>query len=168
MHHFRGRVDLFILELIENMTIMKNSVILFLLTLVAACATGSKFIASEDPTDSTALVYIYRPSNFTNALINPEIIIDKNNYVKITNGGYVFTYLEEGEYQVGVDFGDKKGEKEKSFKFENGKTYFIKVTTGRKALAYPYTLVYFKLDNMDTVLGQSEIIETRLLSEIKH
>lgn len=148
---------------------MQKFILIFFVTLIAGCSTGTKFVASTHSIDSNnALVYVYRPLQFDNALLSPDLIINNKRFKGISNGGYFSLHIQEGEYQIKVDFGDKGKESTKTFKFENGKTYFIKANTGRKPLEYPYELVYFRLDEVESSIGKFEIKDTRLIEEINY
>jgi len=144
---------------------MKYIFSIFLLLLLTACASTPMYTASKKPGTGQALVYIYWLPETTSATFSPNIVVNDNQTQNISNGTYLFSYLQAGQYKIGLKFGLKKllG----TFKFESGKTYFIKVTSGIRPIGLPYTLMNFRMRTVDSDTGSQEIKATRLAGELE-
>jgi len=132
---------------------------------MTGCASAPSYTASKEPESGRALVYIYWLPESTSATFAPMIIINNTQYQNIRNGGYIFSYLREGKYKIGLQFGLKKllG----TFKFSSGETYFIKVTSGIRPVGHSYTLLNFRMKVVDSDTGSQEIKNTSLIGELE-
>ena len=79
-----------------------NKYILILITILnSACmATGPIFTPQQLSDGGNALIYVYRPSRFTNAAGAPEITVDGVRKGSLKNGGYLAIEVKPGEHSV--------------------------------------------------------------------
>lgn len=143
---------------------MKNILSVFVLMLATGCASAPRYVASNGPETGQALVYIYWVPAYTTYELSPSIIIDGKKYQNIRSGGYVYSYLKEGEYKIGLQFGLRQ--LNTSFRFNGGETYYIKVTSGIRPVGHYNTLANFRIENIGTTTGSQEIVQTSLISEL--
>ena len=144
---------------------MKKLLLIIAVITISGCATGPAFVPSKEPDDKSALLYIYRPSDFVNSMISPEIIINDKKYNGVTNGGYLYSYVEAGNYSIGINYGSNENKKDMDIDIKGGNTYYVRVTTGQKPLKYPYTLTFFNVENATSDNGKKEITDTSLISK---
>ena len=75
-------------------------IILFCILLNGCSATGPVYQPADKPQGDMALVYFYRPSNFIWGGTKASFYIDDKKILALSNNGYSFIYLQEGEYTL--------------------------------------------------------------------
>ncbi len=135
------------------------------LLLVTGCASAPMYTTNKSPETGYALVYIYWLHEATITSFTPGIIINNTPYQRIGNGRYIYSYLREGRYALGLQYGLKRLSGE--FKFNSGGTYFIKVSAGIRPVGLSYTLMNFTMKVVDSKTGRQEIKNTTLMGELE-
>ena len=137
--------------------------VVLLFVFLPGCSTtllkGPKFKQANAPTDSQALVYIYRP-NSTPYLLSPDVFLDGKKAMELGNQGYTYRYLKPGEHDIKVAWSFMSGRQdlEGKVKVEAGKTYFIR-SHGHVA----YTGTYYSSSGYLTTVPATDA-----LKEINH
>ncbi len=98
---------------------------------VAGCAaTGPQFQPVQYVEPETALVYLYRPSQFVGGGITPPVFVDNVKQFELPNNGYAEMRLSPGKHVIetrkdsNIFISDAVGSVE--LEVEAGETYYIK------------------------------------------
>jgi Protein of unknown function (DUF2846) len=79
---------------------MRFLFLLLSLTILASCASGSKYKSEQPLRDDLSRLYVYRPWAFSAALGRPDIQVDGKEYTPLTNGGYAVIELSPGTHTL--------------------------------------------------------------------
>ncbi len=75
-----------------------------LLFLLAGCSTipteNPSFAGVESPRDDSALVYFYRPKNFTGGGVRIHAALNNRQLATLPNCSFTYTYLPPGKYTL--------------------------------------------------------------------
>jgi len=102
--------------------------------LTTACSVKkTTFTALQPSLEKGSLVYIYRPSSMSNAIVSPDLMIDGEKTFTLSNNSYTYKYLPAGKHIFKLDLSNRyigKTDYELDVLTEN--TYFIKASTSLK------------------------------------
>ncbi len=135
-----------------------------LISLIACGATGPIFTLVQPLPENKAVVYIYRPPLVFNSLGWPNLYVNDVKKAALKNGSYIVLFLESGQYRI-----KSKGSMlftnwypepiEKTFSFESGKEYFIRVTPHMES-SYPIITGSTEMALVEKKDAESEIQDT--------
>lgn len=98
---------------------------------LSACASlGPRFESFEKPTNSRAVVYVYRPSAFTGSARAPDIVFNGEKVGTAANGSYFFFESDpiQSKFIQRNFVGEETGELEVQLK--GGQVYFLRMDLG--------------------------------------
>lgn len=134
--------------------------------LLSACASGPKFSPLAEPSNSQALIYLYRPAKLANATTSPPLIINGTETINITNGGYTSAYLEPGPFFLELGFGKPVNPNKKNrIILLAGRTYYFKINTSITDYNQK-RYVRFGIRLMPESRGLEEIAKTRFIGKL--
>ena len=119
----------------------------------SGCMANKPFKKSQIKSDK-ALVYVYGPASLIYRGTPYYVFVNGKTVATIINNSYVPLYVTPGDVTISLRTYDyfKKIIDKKVYKFEKGKTYFIRVKSGLYGS--------FKLQKVDTKTGMEEIKKT--------
>lgn len=135
--------------------------------LITACSVkNSTFIALKPSLKTGSLVYIYRPSSMSNAMVSPDLIIDGKKSFSISNNSYAYQYLPAGKHTFKLDLSSRFiGKTEYNLEVLAEQTYFLKTSTSLKfEKNKPYTR-RFDLMLVPSNIALSEISEIPFIGD---
>lgn len=131
--------------------------------LLSGCAHhGSTFSPAEVADETRALVYIYRPAQFSNAMLSPSVLVDGEAVFSTENGAYAYLYLAAGTHRFILESEQHfTGNDEVELQLENGQHAYLRVDTGLKfETGKPYTR-RFGIVHVDEHTALNEITACR-------
>ena len=145
---------------------MSRFIVLVFMIFSAGCVTHepkSKLVYHSD--DKTPVVYIYRPSSFSNVIISPAVIIDGKERFLIKSGDYTFVYLSPGRHAFKLKL-DKniKGVFEEEIDLKSGEVRFLRVDTSMKFVQGQPYIRTFNLNWVNEERGMSDIKKCKHMS----
>lgn len=142
--------------------LLHGLVFFFVLLSASACANkASTFVAAPQHADKGSVVYIYRPSSTSNFMMSPSVVIDGNDKFQIGSGDYRYVYLQAGDHRIGLNPTDQYfTDPAKILSVENGKSYFLRVSTSLKFEPEKMNTRRFRMDLVDEADAMSEIAGT--------
>lgn len=141
---------------------MKSYLLVFVVFILGGCAvaTGPKFTPALAPEEDHALIYVYREVEFQGGAISPKVMIGNEITQGVQNGGYLYTYIPSGVYDIGIEMNNRT----EKYTFNSGETYYFKARAFYEESYMSYSH-YFTIKLIDSEVGSKEIIETRLVSQ---
>ena len=143
----------------RRLHIVRWIVLLSAVLLVTACSNNaSTFVPAPQDADRGSVVYIYRPSDSTNFMMSPKVVIDGNENFKLGSGDYRYAYLQAGKHTVGLSPTDQYiTDAALELFVETDKSYYLRVITSLK----------FERDTMNTRrFWLEQVAEKQALQEI--
>jgi hypothetical protein len=145
---------------------LSKLILLFAVTLIAACTTASGPLFVQEPIspDSDPYLYIYRPSSSLQYAAKWEFAIDSDIVVNLSNGTYVKVPIKPGRHEV-LSGGSRSTDQPPliiSFDAVKGKNTYIKYEMRTKHGYLKSVLDRPKFDNLF-----SEVAEGQALTELK-
>lgn len=138
---------------------------MFCMLLLSACSTTSNTLVFTPPTakpDET-IVYIYRPSEMTNALYSPGLTVDSEFILYTKNGLSSRLSLPPGEHVFEIQAEKKYTDLVPvTLTTDAGEIYYLRVSTSLKvknSAAYEPYARSFKLTQVDKEVAMKEIAE---------
>ncbi len=131
---------------------------------LSGCAhQGSTFSPSEVADDGRALLYIYRPAQFSNAMLSPSVVIDGEVVFDTQNGAYATLYIPAGTHRFVLESEQPvAGNDEVELQLESGRVSYLRVDTALQfETGRPYTRS-FSIVHVDEPTAMSEIAHCRL------
>lgn len=122
------------------------------LVVVVSCVSGDFAEVTQIP-DGKALVYAYRPSEYSGFGLTYDLKVEGEKVGKLANGSYFYFFLEPGEHMITAK---TEAESTAYLEIEAGGTYYIRggVKTGIMIGRPDITAV-------SSLQGRSEIIDCR-------
>lgn len=138
---------------------------LFLVLLQGCMALGPRFTPQAPPDADSALLYVYRPAEFTNSAITPELFVDNVKVAELTNGGYVVVTVRRGEHLIRLGLPGWRGEASSTgYAGAGDSVYFRTFTTYQ--VTYPTGTRTFSLRRRYVDDGLREIAETKKIAAV--
>lgn len=137
--------------------------LLLLSLLLSGCATNvAKFTEVKVSNDQQAIIYVYRPKSFSNAMVSPEFIIDGEEKLRIKNNSHSYMFVSQGKHQLEIELAEKySGNRKVKIDAIAGSSYFIRATTSTKfEMNKPYTRI-FNLELIEKSQALNEINKTK-------
>jgi hypothetical protein len=151
----RGCTDLIRLRL--------QAVVTLAAMLLAGCAHhGSAFTPAEVADDGRALLYVYRPAQFSNAMLSPTVVIDGETVFDTHSGAYAVLSIAAGTHHLVLESEQRlAGNDELVVQFESGQVSYLRVDTALKfETGKPYTR-HFSLVRVAERTALREIAQCR-------
>ena len=133
--------------------------------LISGCAhKGAAFKQAEVADDGRALLYIYRPAQFSNAMLSPSVVIDGEAVFDTQNGEYATLYIPAGTHRFVLESEQPvAGNDEVELQLESGRVSYLRVDTALQfETGSPYTRS-FSIVHVDEPTAMSEIAHCRPL-----
>lgn len=133
--------------------------------ILSACNTSStiKSFTPINPDEGQAAIYIYRPSVMANALYSPDIYINDEFKISISNGNYSRITMPAGNYNVQLDADNNQSQDTMvSVSLKSESIYYLRVTTSLKiknATEYEPYQRQFNLQEVTVETAESEIAQ---------
>jgi hypothetical protein len=131
-----------------------------LLALQACMALGPRFERASAGDGNETVVYVYRPANFTNSAITPDLCVNETLVAELTNGGYAAVRVKKGINAVRLGLPGWKGSAEQIDSSTGGDELFYRVDT-TYTVVYPMGTRTFLLKRVPASAALSEIAETK-------
>jgi hypothetical protein len=149
------------------MRIIKLAIsILFILSLLS-CASSNGPLFVHEPTliDSDPCLYIYRPDSTYLQAAKWEFLIDKTNYVTLTNGTYAKIPIAPGRHEVVSGMSNKIGQPPLRITMEavKGKNVYVKYEIQMES-----NVVMSLIDKPKFNNKLSEVEESQALLDLKN
>lgn len=131
--------------------------------LLLGCAHhGSAFTPAAVADDGHALLYIYRPAQFSNAMLSPSVVIDGEAVFNTESGAYTDLYLAAGTHRFVLESEQAvAGNDEVVLGLDSGQVLYLRVDTALKfETGKPYTR-RFDIVRVDERTALSEIAHCR-------
>jgi hypothetical protein len=144
-------------------TRMQTVYALAAMLLLSACAHhGATFSPAVIADDTRALVYVYRPEQFSNAVLSPTVLVDGEAVFNTENGAYAYLYLVPGVHRfVLEDEQHITGNDVVELKLESGQHAYLRIDTALKfETGRPYTR-RFDIVHVDEHTALNEISNCR-------
>jgi hypothetical protein len=138
---------------------------LLVLMFFSGCAHHvSTFSPSEIADDGRALLYIYRPAQFSNAMLSPSVVIDGEAVFDTQSGTYATLYIPAGTHRFVLESEQPvAGNDEVELQLESGRVSYLRVDTALQfETGRPYTRS-FSIVHVDEPTAMSEIAHCRPL-----
>jgi len=140
---------------------LRCTVVLGIVLLLQACmALGPKFEPLPTPAASVSKIAAYRPANFTNSAITPDLYVNGAKVASITNGGYVVLDLPPGVHRIHLSLPGWTGEATSFATTLGGDITYFRVATSYQ-VTYPTGTRTFQIQKVSEVEASKEIVETR-------
>ena len=94
--------------------------------LVGCAHSGQRFELRQAAEKDAAVVYLYRLSRFTGAVVHPDVIIDGAPWGTIDNGGYARFELPAGRHMLKVETRTDLNHGAAWLELEKGREYIFK------------------------------------------
>lgn len=102
--------------------------------LLSSCSYNKPtFVALTPSIEDESIVYIYRPSSLSNAVISPMLKINGEENIEISNNSYSYVQLAADKYIFKLDLSKRYiGNTEIELDIKPQRTYFLKISTSLK------------------------------------
>jgi hypothetical protein len=137
-----------------------------IVTLLGGCAIGPAFTERAPKDEAAGLLYVYRPGNFTNSAVTPELRVDEIQIARLTNNGYASVELKEGRHIVTLTVPGWTGEAGVAVNMLAGRAAFVRVETAyTMSQSKPGTSERsFKMKQVPAETGRKEIAACRMVA----
>lgn len=138
----------------------RMAIVLSVLMLQACMALGPKFEPLSAPASNVSKIAVYRPANFTNSAITPDLHVDEKKVAEITNGGYVVLDLSPGVHRIHLGLPGWRGEAMSFASTQGGDITYFRIGTSYE-VTYPTGTRTFYVQRVSEAEAAKEIVETR-------
>lgn len=141
-------------------------VVTLVLTLQACMAMGPKFSAGPKPSPDSSMIYVFRPANFTNSAITPDLYVDDIKVAALTNGGFVAISVKPGMHNVHLSLPGWKGEAAAITATDGGGRAYFRVLTSYGQNSPTVRTRTFVIEQVSGDRAHAELSETRQVAKI--
>jgi hypothetical protein len=132
---------------------------------MVACASGrSQPVKIMGHDEQGSVIYIYRPSSFSNVVVSPGVMIDGKERFLINNDKYAYVTVAPGEHSIKLNLEEHyQGDFEHEINIKTGKKYFLRVDTSIKFVQGKPFIREFNLSEVSTEVGLGEIKDCKYI-----
>ena len=110
------------------------------------------------------VVYVYRPRQFTNALIKPGIVVDGREYPMLPTGKFLKFVLPEGDHLFDLKMSDTyHGSAAGRLRVLSGEIYYVRLDTSIEDIDYKTSQRLFSFDPVATTEAVPQIAKCKAI-----
>lgn len=150
-----------------SFTSIRRPIIPLVAMVLQGCmALGPKFESLPPPTPDVSKIVVYRPAEFTNSAITPDLYVNGAKTAEITNGGYAAVDVAPGVHRIHLSLRGWTGEATSVAVASGGDISYFRVTTSYY-IVYPTGTRTFRIERISESEAGKELAETRRVNSVQ-